>query len=403
VADQSTRSGSASSQEPPTKPVLPKELSVQSPQKVLPNPRLEKSSANSNSNNNKNKNNKNNKNPAASNTLRTNPASGFVRVALENDTRIENPAPAPARRAPQTTRGDQAPVRERIPSPIPSISDNTPRAPQEHTSPNTNDFVETTMRARLGEKDAQLVLANMYRDGKGVVDRDYQAAMDWYHKAAEQGSAEAQHNVGRIYYYGQQVPQDYSKAIGWFGKAAGQEYAESQRCIGVMWQYGQGLPQNYGKAMEWFRKAAEQGNAAAQQNIGWLYRHGLDVPKNYAKAMQWYRKAADQGNADAQCSIGYLYSLGLGVRQDGAQAVDWYRKAADQGHSMSQYNLGNAYYHGRGIPEDRVQAMGWYKKAADQGHQAAKDKLDSLGQQGNIPQLESLDQGLLERLYRFIF
>lgn len=44
--------------------------------------------------------------------------------------------------------------------------------------------------------------------------------MRWYRKAAEQGFADAQYNLGVRYYNGQGVPQDYVAAHMWFNLAA---------------------------------------------------------------------------------------------------------------------------------------------------------------------------------------
>jgi TPR repeat protein len=44
--------------------------------------------------------------------------------------------------------------------------------------------------------------------------------MSWYRKAAEQGDADAQVNLGILYGMGQGVPQDYAAAHMWFNLAA---------------------------------------------------------------------------------------------------------------------------------------------------------------------------------------
>ncbi len=51
----------------------------------------------------------------------------------------------------------------------------------------------------------------MYVSGEGVP-QDYAAAVGWYRKAAEQGDAESQFNLGLLYRQGQGVPQDYGAA-----------------------------------------------------------------------------------------------------------------------------------------------------------------------------------------------
>ncbi|KAF9118324.1 hypothetical protein BGX30_004654, partial [Mortierella sp. GBA39] len=75
-----------------------------------------------------------------------------------------------------------------------------------------SDLNQTTVRANLGDKDAQVALGDMYKDGLGV-QKDYKAAMEWYLRAAEQGDAVGLRKVGVLYDYGYGVTQDYSTAL----------------------------------------------------------------------------------------------------------------------------------------------------------------------------------------------
>ena len=90
--------------------------------------------------------------------------------------------------------------------------------------------------------------------GKGV-SQDYREAVKWYEKAAEQGDASAQCNLGTVYNLGQGVSQDYKKAVKWFRKAAEQENAMAQAKLGVMFEDGRGVPQNYIRAYAWYNLA----------------------------------------------------------------------------------------------------------------------------------------------------
>ena len=54
----------------------------------------------------------------------------------------------------------------------------------------------------------------MYDNGQGV-SQDYKTAAKWYALAAEQGDAEAQFNLGVMYFKGQGVLQDYVTAHMW--------------------------------------------------------------------------------------------------------------------------------------------------------------------------------------------
>ena len=59
----------------------------------------------------------------------------------------------------------------------------------------------------------------MYQLSHGVP-QDNEAAVSWYRKAAEQGLAEAQYNLGVMYANGDGVAQDYAAAHMWFNLAA---------------------------------------------------------------------------------------------------------------------------------------------------------------------------------------
>lgn len=64
--------------------------------------------------------------------------------------------------------------------------------------------------------------------GKGVP-QDYKKVINWYHKAAEQGSAEAQYNLGLMYSDGLGVPQDYAHAHMWLNLAASQGHENATK------------------------------------------------------------------------------------------------------------------------------------------------------------------------------
>ncbi len=119
-------------------------------------------------------------------------------------------------------------------------------------------------------------------------------ALKWFRKAAEQGYAPAEHNLGLMYDKGQGVPQDYQEALKWYRKAAEQGHAPGQFCLGLMYDEGQGVPQDYQEALKWYRKAAEQGDARAQNNLGVMYRLGQGVPKDYVRAHMWLNLAASK-------------------------------------------------------------------------------------------------------------
>ncbi len=59
----------------------------------------------------------------------------------------------------------------------------------------------------------------MYGRGTGVPKDDVEA-VKWFRKAAEQGEAPAQWNLGVMYTFGKGVPEDYVEACAWLSIAA---------------------------------------------------------------------------------------------------------------------------------------------------------------------------------------
>ena len=150
-------------------------------------------------------------------------------------------------------------------------------------------------------KYSQQELEELNRKGDEYYDaKQHEKAVDCYRKAAEQGYATAQCNLGYMYETGHGVPQDYSEAVRWYRKAAEQGYANAQFNLGCMYDNGQGVPQDYGEAVRWYRKAAEQGNATAQYNLALMYKNGQGVPQDKGEARRWFQKAAEQGDKYAK-------------------------------------------------------------------------------------------------------
>src|SRR5260370_19761902 len=77
---------------------------------------------------------------------------------------------------------------------------------------------------------------------------DYATAAKEWRPLAEQGSPEAQFNLGLLYADGQGVPQDYSEAITWFQRSAAQDYAKAQLKLGALYRTGKGLKHDHVQA-----------------------------------------------------------------------------------------------------------------------------------------------------------
>lgn len=231
--------------------------------------------------------------------------------------------------------------------------------------------------AKQGYAPGQSNLGTAYFVGKAIK-QDHTKAVKYYRKSAVQGYAAAQINLGRMYVEGTGVTPDNKQAVSWYRKAADQGYAAGQVNLGDMYYQGKGVAQNDGQAMSWYLKAAEQGDVQGQRNLGLMYHHGSGVLQDHLKALAWYRQAAEQGDAQAQNNLGNMYEFGQGVVKNKVQAAQWYRKAAAQQYAPAQSNLGAMYEFGFGVEQDNEQAVYWYKNAAMQGDAQAQTSLGLL-------------------------
>jgi len=210
---------------------------------------------------------------------------------------------------------------------------------------------------------------------------DFQAGMDAYladdnataykewKPLAEQGHAEAQYRIGRMYENGDGVTQDYNEVMKWFRLAAAQGHAQAQYRIGRMYSRGDtgyihepfGVTQDFKEAVKWYRLGAEQGHVGAQYSLGLIYDAGkVGLPQN-SEAVKWYRLAAEQGHEEAQHNLVLMYAL----KGDYATAYKELKPFAEQGNEEAQYNLGLMYARGEGVIEDDVIAHMWFNIAAN--------------------------------------
>ena len=149
-----------------------------------------------------------------------------------------------------------------------------------------------------------------YHHGQGVP-RDYSEAVKWYRKAAEQGDAYAQYDLGECYLNGHGVAQDHAEAVKWYYRAAEKSYAHAQDALGFCCENGVAGPTDYTEAVKWYRKAAEQGYCIAQYHLGLCYEHGRGVKADQIEAYKWFRLAEAQGQkgaAEQVVSVGALLS-----------------------------------------------------------------------------------------------
>jgi uncharacterized protein len=241
------------------------------------------------------------------------------------------------------------------------------------------DFIAVQQKASANDPAAQTTLASCYDLGM-YVPPDGKESIGWLTKAANQGYAPAEYELGRIYLYGRGIPTDYAQALVWERKAAEQGDPRAQRDLAFMYERGFGVAADPAKAAEWNQKAATQGNAEAQLHLAKALDEGAGVNKDAEEARKWYSKAARQEQPAAQLELA-RQSAGRG---NCPEAVHWYEEAAGHGEAQAMYELGKLYLSKCGPDKDK--AYTWFTTAEWFGSTKSKAELERLGQKITLAQ-----------------
>jgi len=249
-----------------------------------------------------------------------------------------------------------------------------------------------------GLADAQYELGYCCMMGQGIKEDDVKA-FNWFKKAVDNGStkaktfkslADVQYKLALAYKAGEEGKEkDPVKAMTYLTKAAENGHADAQYELGYCYMIGQGVKEDDVKAFSWFEKAVANGSAKAktfksladvQYKMALAYKEGEEgKAKDPVKANAYLTKAAEQGHADAQYKIALNYLAGEGDKKDPVQAVIWLKKAAEQGHADAQYELGRCYMLGNGVAENKSQAISWFEKAVANGSGSAQSAQEIVG------------------------
>lgn len=147
-----------------------------------------------------------------------------------------------------------------------------------------NAVVQAAMRLHIPQEELPLSdpvppCADFVDDGSDVYSKAVESLREqevepnpevkqYLHEAAIRGSVDAVYGVGKQY-----LKTDIQKAISMFELAAeqGSFYAEYQ--LGKIYCFGQGVPQNLEVGMEWLKASASHGNEYAAQLLEKVQQH----------------------------------------------------------------------------------------------------------------------------------
>jgi uncharacterized protein len=196
-------------------------------------------------------------------------------------------------------------------------------------------------------------------------------------KAAEEGNAEAQYNLGQAYEYGEFGAVDLVESMRWYKKAAQQGYVHAQFKLSIFYEDGKVCEVDLKAAYLWAEKAALQGLIHAQKRVSAFLSLGKGVDRDLQKSAYWEKefliREAKEGSFAALYHLGnFLIQGRLGYPKDSPKAIACYTKSAQGGYKDAMLKLADIYGKGIETKRDEAVAISWYEMAGYGEHPAAK-------------------------------
>ncbi len=151
--------------------------------------------------------------------------------------------------------------------------------------------------AEQGNAEAEFALGQMYSRGWGAP-RDNTDAIRWMQMANDPASDGPPTDWALVGGYG--MEKDQKQAAYWYQKAAEQGHAEAQFNLARLYATGQGVPRDQEQALRWVRAAASQGYAPAQARFGMRYAEGSGIQPDHRLAYFWLTLAYLHGDRSVE-------------------------------------------------------------------------------------------------------
>ena len=217
-------------------------------------------------------------------------------------------------------------------------------------------------------------MAGPLEDGQAAYQKgDYAAALSHWRPLADQGNADAQAALGKMY---AGPRRGAGLRAGRRVVPQGRRPGERRRAEQPRHDVRQGPRRAAGRraGLAWYRKAADQGFADAQFSLGWMYGKGHGVPQDYAQAAHVVPQGRRPGLRRAQAA-----SAGCTPRAKACRRTTRRPRVVPQGRRPGERRRAGRPRHGCTQWPRRGAGLRagprWYRKAADQGNAIAQADL----------------------------
>ena len=169
--------------------------------------------------------------------------------------------------------------------------------------------------------------------------------------AAARGNPEGWNDLGAQYYDGSRgFPQSFKKSVHYYELAAENGSRQAQENLGYCCYYGRNMPVDYERAFHYFALGAFDGHIVSLYKIGDMYLNGYYVQKNEKEAFHIFdhciqvmtEEAAKYAAGPVFLRLGNCFLYGRGTEKDAKTALVCFQKAESFLYDM--VSSGNVMY-----------------------------------------------------------
>ena len=212
---------------------------------------------------------------------------------------------------------------------------------------------------------------------------DFEAALTWFQRGADAGSAGAMYSLGVLCLYGKGVEKDTNKALSLFVQSAAKDNADACYILAMMYIDGwYSIDKNETEGLSYLQKAMALGSEKALEKYGELLIEGLLVPKDVNCGVNALSYAAECGSENAKLAlIDFYLSSSEETEEKYKKAFHWLNMLKDKDEPQIQCIIALMYLKGAGTEKDVEKGVKLLKKyiaADDTSLQEMLDHLDDV-------------------------
>lgn len=156
-------------------------------------------------------------------------------------------------------------------------------------NPNANDRIAGQAAGYLGR---------IFWFGFHPIERQPALAAEWIERGIQLNDVQSHYLLGELYLTGTTVPQSYREARHWWSIAAERGSIDAQHALGKSFKNEEHGALNLERSVYWLSRAAQNGDVWAQRDLSGMYQLGRGLETDMELAHMWMNIAAATSGDD---------------------------------------------------------------------------------------------------------